>query len=185
MKANENNFITLIRRKKEEGILYVIDTFDSYLRAIVRRRLFAIPDQVDECMNDIFLGIWKNIGSYDETKGSFQNWAAGIARLESIERLRRAGRSIQTVSLEGMEVPQEDRQILALVEKELSTETQNLLSCLQPIDQELFLRIYGNEEDPGQVGREMGLTRQNLYVRLFRGKKKMRLFAEKEGRMKG
>lgn len=84
-----------------------------------------------------------------------------------------------------MEVPQEDRQILALVEKELSTETQNLLSCLQPKDQELFLRIYGNEEDPGQVGREMGLTRQNLYVRLFRGKKKMRLFAEKEGRMKG
>ena len=67
MKADETNFITLIRRQKEEGILYVMDTFDSYLRAIVRSRLYALPDEVDECMNDIFLGIWKNIGSFDET----------------------------------------------------------------------------------------------------------------------
>lgn len=181
MKADEKNFIALIRRKKEEGILYVIDTYDSYLRAIVRRRLFSLPDQVDECMNDIFLGIWKNISSFDETKGSFLNWAAGIARLEAIDRLRRAHRNFQTVSLEEMELPQEDMQLRQLVEKELSRETQELLSCLKPEDQELFLRIYGNEEDPRQVSKELGLTTDNLYVRLFRGKKKMRLMAEKKG----
>jgi hypothetical protein len=27
MKANETNFIALIRQKREEGILYVIDTY--------------------------------------------------------------------------------------------------------------------------------------------------------------
>ncbi|KAI4445696.1 hypothetical protein C823_000212 [Eubacterium plexicaudatum ASF492] len=80
-----------------------------------------------------------------------------------------------------MELPQEDRQLLQLVEKELSQEMQELLSCLKPKDQELFLRIYGNEEDPGQVSREYGLTTDNLYVRLFRGKKKMRLMAGKKG----
>ncbi len=85
MKANEKNFISLIRRKKEEGILYVIETYSGYLRAIVCRRLYALPDRVDECMNDIFLGIWKNIDSFDASRGSFKNWAGGIARLQAID----------------------------------------------------------------------------------------------------
>ncbi len=179
MKANETNFITLLRRRKEEGILYVIDAYGAYLRSIVARRLFAIPDQVDECMNDIFLGIWNNIGSFDEAKGSFKNWAAGVARLEAVDRLRKAGRKIQTVSLDGLELAQEDAKLLALVEKELTEETKRLLSCLGEKDQELFLRIYVGEEDPKQVSKELGITRDNLYVRLARGKKKMRVLAGK------
>lgn len=179
MKANETNFIALMRRRKEEGILYVIDTYGGYLRAIVAKRLFALPDQVDECMNDIFFGIWNNIGSFDEARGSFKNWAAGVARLECIDRLRRAGRNIRTVSLDDLELAHEDAQMLALVEKELTEETRQLLSCLAPKDQELFLRIYADEEDPKQVSRDMGMTRGNLYVRLNRGKKKMRMVAEK------
>lgn len=181
MRANETNFIALLRRRKEEGILYVIDTYGAFLRAIVRRRLGALPDRVDECMNDIFLGIWKNIDHYDEGKGSFQNWAAGIARLEALDCLRRASRERQTVSLEELELTSEDAGIQSLVERELSEETQELLSCLAPKDQELFLRIYGNEEEPSKVGSELGLSRDNLYVRLFRGKKKMREKAEKSG----
>lgn len=177
MKVDESNFITFIRRKKEDGILYVIDTYGGYLRAIVRQKLSAMPSQVDDCMNDVFLGIWKNIGSYDGSKGSFKNWAAGIARLEAVDYLRKEGKRLQDISIDGLEVAQEDTAMLALVDKELSLETQELLSCLSPKDQELFLRIYGNEEEPGQVSAEMGLTRDNLYVRLFRGKRKIRMFA--------
>ncbi len=177
MKANEKNFITLIRRKKEAGILYVIDTYGRYLRTIVSKRLFALPDQTDECMNDIFLGIWKNIDSFDESKGSFKSWAAGIARLEAIEYLRKASRELQTASLDGLELPQEDVHLLALVEQELSEETQALLSCLKPEDQELFLRVYAYEEKPEEVSTKMGITRDSLYVRLFRGKRKIRMTA--------
>ena len=92
MKADDTNFITLLRHGQEEGILFVIDAYGGYLRTIVRRRLFALPDLVDDCMNDIFFGIWKNIGSYDEAKGSFQNWAAAVARVTAIDDLRRAAR---------------------------------------------------------------------------------------------
>lgn len=185
MKANETNFIALIRQKREEGILYVIDTYGGYLHAIVRQRLSALPDQIDECMNDIFLGIWKNIDSYDADKGSFQNWIAGIARLEAIDCLRRAGRERQLVSLDScLErscdiLSCTDEPIPSFLDRELSAETEELLSCLSAKDRELFYRIYGNEESPEQVSSELGMTRDNLYVRLFRGKKKMRSYAAK------
>ncbi len=174
MKANENNFIDLIKKRKEEGILYVIDTYGGLLNAIVRKRLSAVPDRVEECMNDIFLGIWRNIDSFDESKGSFEGWIAGVARLEAIDTLRKMKREIRTVSIEDMDIPQEEPSFLELMEQELSKETQEILGCLKPKDQELFQRIFLNEEEPEAAGKALGISRDNVYVRIFRGKQKIR-----------
>ncbi|MCI9624022.1 MAG: sigma-70 family RNA polymerase sigma factor [Lachnospiraceae bacterium] len=174
MKANENNFIDLIKKQKEEGILYVIETYGRLLHSIVQKRLYAAPDRIEECMNDIFLGIWRNIHSFDETKGSFEGWAAGVARLEAIDTLRKLQRELQTVPFEDMEIPQEDPSFLKLAEQELSKETEEILGCLKPKDQELFRRIFLNEEEPEEAGEALGISRDNVYVRIFRGKQKIR-----------
>lgn len=174
MKANEQNFISLIKARREEGILYVIETYGGLLRSIVAKRLFAFPDRTEECMNDIFLGIWLNIDSFDETKGSFTGWACGAARLEAIDALRKIRREKTTVALEDIEIAQEDQELLQIVERELSEETEEILSCLSEKDQELFKRIYLEDQDPAATGQSMGLSTDNVYVRLFRGKKKIR-----------
>lgn len=176
MKANETNFVNLIKKRREEGILYVIETYGGLLQSIVKKRLFTWPDRVDECMNDIFLGIWQNIDSFDESKGSFVGWAAGVARLEAIDTLRRLKREPCLTSLEDLEIeiPQEDSTFLSLTEQELSKETEEILSCLSPKDQELFRRIFMEEEEPETAGNAMGISRDNVYVRIFRGKKKIR-----------
>lgn len=176
MKANENNFVNLIRDGREEGILYVIDTYGKLLHSIVQKRLFMAPDRIGECMNDIFLGIWKNIDSFDENRGSFRNWAAGVARLEAIDTLRKIRREIrfETVSLEDTEILQEDAAFLKLAEQEISEETEEILRCLSEKDRELFRRIFLEEEEPEKAGEALGISRDNVYVRLFRGKKKIR-----------
>lgn len=174
MKADDKNFIALLRAHREEGILYVIETYGGYLKSIVRKRLSSFPDRTEECMNDIFLGIWQNIGSFDESRGSFLNWASGVARLESVDMLRRILREKSTVPIEDVEIPQEDDALLAVVERELSEETEEILDCLSDKDRELFRRIFMEEEEPETAGRAMGLSRDNVYVRIFRGKKKIR-----------
>lgn len=176
MKANESNFVELIKKRREEGILYVIETYGGLLKSVVKKRLFTWPDRVDECMNDIFFGIWQNIDSFDETRGSFAGWACGVARLEAIDTLRRMKREQNTVSLEELEleIPQEDSTVLRLTEQELSEETEEILSLLQPKDRELFQRIFMDEEEPETAGKALGLSRDNVYVRIFRGKKRIR-----------
>ena len=176
MKANEDNFVDLIKYRREEGLVYVIRTYGGLLKSIVQKRLFASPDRVEECMNDIFLGIWKNIDCFDESRGSFVNWAAGVARLEAIDTLRRIQREHPSVSLEEleMEIPKEDMALQKLTEQELSEETKDILKCLNEKDQELFRRIFLEEEEPGKAGEALGISRENVYVRLFRGKQKIR-----------
>lgn len=174
VKATEQNFISLLRKRKEEGILYVIDAYGALLQSVVRKRLSAFPDKTEECMNDIFLGIWQNIDSFDESKGTFANWACGIARLESIDTLRKISREKSTVSLDDIELTQEDDELLRIAEHELSEETEAILNCLSPKDQELFRRIYMEEQSPEATGQAMGISRDNVYVRLFRSKQLIR-----------
>ena len=106
MKAKEDNFVEWIKKRREEGILYVMETYGGLLYSIVRKRLFMAPDRIEECMNDVFLGIWKNIDSFDESRGTFKNWAAGVARLEALDTLRRIQRELrfQKVSLEDVDI---------------------------------------------------------------------------------
>ncbi len=53
-------------------------------------------------------------------------------------------------------------------------ETQDILKCLNEKDQELFRRIFLEEEEPETAGDALGISRDNVYVRLFRGKRKIR-----------
>lgn len=59
-----------------------------------------------------------------------------------------------------------------MTEQELSAETEEILRCLNEKDRELFRRIYLEEENPGEVGEALGISRDNVYVRIFRGKPK-------------
>ena len=176
MKAKEDNFVEWIKKRREEGILYVMETYGGLLYSIVRKRLFMAPDRIEECMNDVFLGIWKNIDSFDESRGTFKNWAAGVARLEALDTLRRIQRELrfQKVSLEDVDISGEDRELLALTEREPSDETEEILQYLSGRDQELFRRIFLEEEEPEKAGEALGISRDNVYVRIFRGKQKIR-----------
>lgn len=174
MKANEDNFIHLLRQRKEEGILYVIEAYGGLIRSIVQKRLSRFPDRAEECMNDIFFGIWQNIDRFDEEKGSFANWAAGAARLEAIDMLRKIQREKSLCLIDDAEVMQEDKALSELLEQELSKETEELLNCLSEKDRELFRRVFLEQEAPEEAGEAMGMSRENVYVRLFRGKCKMR-----------
>ena len=178
MKANEDNFISLIKKRREEGIRYVMEEYGGLLQSIVKKRLYGMPDKVEECMNDIFFGIWNNIGSFDPKRSSFKSWAAGVARFQAIDYLRRYGKQLQQGSWEEVEISAEDENLNRLVEREISRETRELLDCLKPKDREIFARIFIQDQDVETVSMEMGLPRTAVYNKISRGKKKLRSLAE-------
>ncbi len=73
-----------------------------------------------------------------------------------------------------MEIPQEDIAFFKMAEQALPQETEDILKCLNQKDQELFRRIFLEEEEPGEAGEALGISRDNVYVRIFRGKQKIR-----------
>lgn len=174
MRIGKNNYIQQLQLHNEKALMYVIDEYGGLLAAVIRRHLSYLPQRQEECFNDVLLKIWQNISCFDETRNSFQNWAAAIAKYRAIDYLRAYQRELKTVDIDDAQIVQEKDVLEHLLEQEISVETEKMLSCLKPSDRELFLMRYVEEKSMRQMSRETGMKEEVIYNRLSRGKQKIR-----------
>lgn len=179
LKITEENFVEQMKKRNEKSLEYVIDNYVWILKTVIKRHLFYLPNYYDECMNDCLLSIWENIHYYDPGRSSFKNWIGGIAKYKSIDYVRKYLKDLENENIEDMNLPVEDNSLKEMLSKEISEETERLLSSLSKEDREIFKNIYFEDKDINQVSKDTGLSKPILYNRLSRGKKKIR--KEKEG----
>ena len=138
MKIGAKNYIKQLRLHNEKALAYVIDEYGGLLMSVIRKHLFYLPERQEECFDDVLLKIWQNIDSFDETKNTFKNWAAAVAKYQAIDYLRSYQREVQTVNIEDTVIVHEDKTLAQIVDKEISQEVEQMLSCLKPKDRDLF-----------------------------------------------
>ncbi len=174
MKIGAKNYIKQLRLHNEKALAYVIDEYGGLLMSVIRKHLFYLPERQEECFDDVLLKIWQNIDSFDETKNTFKNWAAAVAKYQAIDYLRSYQREVQTVNIEDTVIVHEDKTLAQIVDNEISQEVEQMLSCLKPKDRDLFYKLYVEEKTMKQVSLETGMKQEVIYNRLSRGKKKLR-----------
>ncbi len=174
MKIGEYNYIRQLRRQDEKALMYVIETYGGLIKSVIRRHLFSLPHKQEECFDDVLLKIWGHISEFDESRNSFSNWAAAIARYRAIDYLRQFQKELDVVNIEDAVIAREDRMLSRMMEKEISEEMEKMLKCLKPCDRELFLKLYVEEKTMEEVSLETGMEKDVIYNRLSRGKKKIR-----------
>lgn len=182
MKINEGNFVEQMIFRNEKALEYVVEEYGRLVKSVVRKHLFSLEEFQGECMNDVFLAVWDNIGSYKPDKSSFANWIAGIARFKSIDYKRKYLNREITEDLEQVTVGTEDKALMGVIEDELSKEMEELLECLRPEDRDLFIKLYVEDMNPEEVSNVTGLKKEVIYNRVSRGKRKIRnLFSSRKG----
>lgn len=173
MKINEENFIQQLRKKNEKALDYVIDNYEWIIKSIVRKHLYNLKNVQEECINDILLGIWNNINSFDENKNEFKNWMAGIAKFKVIDYKRKYLKEAGYENIDNLNIHIPDNTLEGIIKKELDEEINEMLSCLKEKDRELFYKLYIEEKEIKDISFETGLKREVIYNRLTRGKKKL------------
>ncbi len=182
MKINEDNYLAQLKLRNEKALVWVIEEYSGLVTAIVRKKLYALPQYQEECINDVFLGVWSNIECYDEQRNSFRNWLAGIARYKAISYLRKYMRELTNQDIDNMNIASGRDEIEKMTEDEISAETEQMLSCLELKDRKLFEKLYLEDKSFDEVSRELGIEKTVIYNRVSRGKKKIRkLFSVREG----
>jgi RNA polymerase sigma factor (sigma-70 family) len=79
--------VRLLQERQEHSFSYLYDNYSGALYSII---LNIIPDKdvANDVLQEVFVKIWKQIGSYDTTKGRLFTWMLNIARNASIDMLR-------------------------------------------------------------------------------------------------
>lgn len=184
MMIQEDNYIKELKRHNEKALCYVIDTYASYLNAVIVRHLGSLISYREECLNDVVFKIWQHIDQFDENRNTFKNWIGAVARYQAIDYVRKYLKDTELMQLKEEIVGQD--MLGELLKEELTQEMEDMLACLEEKDKKLFRMLYVEQLDIEEIAADTGISKGNIYKRVSRGKKKIReLFEKKGGRQDG
>ena len=174
MKITEENFIKELKKKNEKALEYLIDNYGGIIKSVTKKHLIEFPQLLDECMNDVLMDIWKNGHRFDESKGSIKNFIAGISKFKAIDYKRKYIKDLYNKDISDMSIAVEDKLTESSLRIELSDETEEMLGCLKKEDRSLFIKLYIEDKKIEEVTKETGMSRNVIYNRLSRGKRKIK-----------
>ena len=171
--------IQAIRDREERGMEMLLKQYGPLMRYVLTPLL---PDERDreECLQDAALKVWNGIGSFDETRGSWNAWLTSIVRNTALncqraERRRQAGELPEETEAPGPTPEEEalrhDRQ-------------ETLLRALERLPRKerlLFYRKYYYGQSTAQIAAELGSSERSVEGKLYRVRKKLQELLKGEG----
>jgi RNA polymerase sigma-70 factor (ECF subfamily) len=94
----DTQFINQLLNGDKNALYLLYDKYSSALYGVILR-MCGDQDMAQDLLQESFIKIWKNIGSYDSQKGKFYTWAYRIAKNTTLNYLRKSSPLIQTDDL--------------------------------------------------------------------------------------
>ncbi|MFC4740835.1 RNA polymerase sigma factor [Flavobacterium ponti] len=74
-------------KKDDKSFTLLYDNYSKSLYGVIFN-LIRNTEEAEDVLQEVFVKIWKNIDSYNESKGRLYTWMLNIARNTSIDKLR-------------------------------------------------------------------------------------------------
>jgi len=174
MKSSSTNFITRLKKQKEDALEYIIDAYLPLVKTIATKILHnkKRPD-IDECINDVFLTVWQKSHKFNGDANDFKKWIGMITKYKSIDRYRQAERQLVREQ-SGAPLEQKASALqteISVLQREEKNELLFAIGQLEEIDRDIFMMKYYMELPNSEIADTLGLTKAAVDNRLFRGKK--------------
>ena len=177
--VTEKNFITRLKKKKEDAMVYVIDEYLGLIKGIVVNKLGNRDDKglIDECINDVLLNIWENASQFKGDQKDFRKWLSVVAKYTAVDCFRKhvrvENKEQLTESFSETRVLNNDT-LYEIILKEDSEELLSLLDCLNKDDREIFIMKYFLDMQNIEIAEKLSMTKAAVDNRIYRGKQLLR-----------
>ena len=89
-KYDEPELVLLLKQRSQHVFSYLYDNYAGALLTIIRN-IVSDEELANDILQEVFVKVWKQIESYDSTKGRLFTWMLNIARNASIDTIRSKG----------------------------------------------------------------------------------------------
>ena len=86
----QEELLPLLLRKEERAFTQLYDMYSKSLFSIITN-LIKDREEAEDVLQEVFVKIWKNVDTYNQSKGRLYTWMLNIARNTSIDKLRSKG----------------------------------------------------------------------------------------------
>ncbi|MCL1823058.1 MAG: sigma-70 family RNA polymerase sigma factor [Oscillospiraceae bacterium] len=170
---NDKQLVKLLRSNPAEGLGEIINTYSGLLTAVVMR-ILKNPQEAEECVADVFIGLWKNSENIKKSE-SLKGYLLCIARNNAVNRYhklkKQSGISIENT--ENFEIIADDDVELLVIKKEFMGELQKLILKMPEPNKEIFMRKYFLFEPVRDIAEKLNLSEVQVKDRLYRSRKQI------------
>jgi RNA polymerase sigma-70 factor (ECF subfamily) len=86
----QEELLPLLLRKEERAFTQLYDMYSKSLFSIITN-LINDREEAEDVLQEVFVKIWKNIETYNQSKGRLYTWMLNITRNTAIDKLRSKG----------------------------------------------------------------------------------------------
>lgn len=86
-KYGEQELVLLLKQRQQTAFSYLYDNYSAALQTVILN-IVTDYDHAADVLQEVFVKIWKQIDTYDHTKGRLFTWMLNIARNASIDTIR-------------------------------------------------------------------------------------------------
>jgi len=86
----QEELLPMLLRKEERAFTQLYDMYSKSLFSIITN-LISDREEAEDVLQEVFVKIWKNIETYNQSKGRLYTWMLNIARNTTIDKLRSKG----------------------------------------------------------------------------------------------
>jgi RNA polymerase sigma-70 factor (ECF subfamily) len=158
-------------RSLDAAILSYSRLLWSIARAVLRNA--GTAEDMEECVADAFIQLWKNSATLNETRGSVKTWLCVAVKSRAIDRYRRIVRKSEVgldEQLASCGAGLLDQTMDALLQRELLA----AIHALGEPDREIILRRFYYRQKPKDISIALDLSIKQVENRIYRAKQKLR-----------
>jgi len=87
---SEQELVALLQQRNDHSFSYLYDNYSGALFGVVSA-IIADQETARDVLQEVFVNIWRKIGSYDPAKGRLFTWMMNVARNAAIDKVRSRG----------------------------------------------------------------------------------------------
>jgi RNA polymerase sigma-70 factor (ECF subfamily) len=174
--------IQRISEGDQEAFLYMIETYSKLLWIVIGSILSPIgsPQDIEECVSDVYVHVWRNPNSFDKQRGSLKTFLAIVARSKALDTYRKLSKNITADINEALEVSDDDL-YNNIIEKEMYNELYIAIESLSEPNREIVVRRFFFEEKPSDIAKKTSIPIKEVENRLYQSKLKLRKMLSETG----
>lgn len=172
---NDEKLVRLIKHNPSGGLSAAVEQYGPLVKTVVVR-IVGHENQrdVEECVSDVFVELWKSIDNYNPEKGLLKNYIISIARHVGINTYRRKLNREELIPLEE-DILCVDVDLTNTVSRAINKDIiKETIHSLPHPDKDIFIRRYFLFESVKEIASLLGLSPKAVENRLYRGKDKLR-----------
>jgi len=171
--------IQQISAGEQDAFLYMVETYSKLLWIVAGGILGTIgtPQDIEECISDVYVYVWKNPHAYNPDKGTFKTFLAVIARSKALDTYRKLSKH-KIIELSDAVTTSDDDLLDYIVEKEMHGKLYTAIETLTEPNKEIVIRRFFFNEKPRCIAEKIDIPVKEVENRLYQSKRKLRKILE-------